>query len=158
MNTFDLIGAGVWLVFSLLIMIESLRLGLGSINSPGAGLFPFLTSLLLAVLSLLMLSECLKKSKIQGSFSGWSPETNWRNLLLVLISMTIYGLVIDYLGFLLSTFLFLLFLFKIISPLSWVASLIGSFVTIVVSYLVFNTWLQCQLPDCLLIAKLMPIR
>jgi hypothetical protein len=158
MNRFDLIGGGLWFVFSLLIMVESLRLGLGSINSPGAGLFPFMTSLLLAVLSLLMLSECKKKSKIQWAVSVWSGETNWRNLVLVLLSMTIYGLVINYLGFLLSTFLLLLFLFRVIVLHSWAVSLIGSLVTIALSYLVFNSWLQCQLPDCLLLEKLMRIR
>jgi hypothetical protein len=158
MTKFDLIGGGFWLFFSVMIMVESFRLGVGSINLPGAGFFPFLTSLLLAVLSFLMICESLKKSKFRESFSVWSSETNWRNLVFVLLSMTIYGFVIDYLGFLLSTFLFLLFLFKTITPQRWGASLIGSLVTIFVSYLVFNTWLQCQLPDCLLFTKLMHIK
>jgi hypothetical protein len=152
MRTFDLIGGGFWLVFALLVMTESIRLGLGSIGSPGAGLFPFLTALLLAVLALLLVVENLKKAK--GDKSVWAGETNWMNLLSVLVSMLVYGLAINHVGFSIVTFFFLLFLFRKIDPVSWPASLIGSLITVGVSYLIFNTWLQCQLPECSFLAKL----
>jgi putative tricarboxylic transport membrane protein len=152
MRTFDLIGGGFWLVFALLVMTESVRLGLGSIGTPGAGLFPFLTALLLAALALLMVVENLNKSK--GGTPVWAGETNWMNLLSVLVSMLVYGLAINHVGFSITTFFFLLFLFKKIDPLSWSASLIGSLITVGVRYLIFNTWLQCQLPEGVFLGKL----
>jgi putative tricarboxylic transport membrane protein len=61
-----------------------------------------------------------------------------------------YIVLLEPLGFLLTTFLCLLPLFKLSEPERWVRPLVLSCSIAILSYLVFSVWLQCQLPKGLL--------
>ena len=68
------------------------------------------------------------------------------NPLLTVVILFGYILVLEPLGFLVTTFVSLLLLFKLSEPRKWVTPVLLSGVTAVLSYLVFSVWLQCQLP------------
>lgn len=64
----------------------------------------------------------------------------------VLVSLVVYSALFERLGFLFSTFLFLVLLFRGISSQKWATSLIAAAGVSLLSYLIFDTWLMAQLP------------
>ena len=78
---------------------------------------------------------------------------HWKRFLNPLLTVAIllgYILLLEPLGFLLTTFVCLLFLFKLSEPRRWVMPTILSACTATLSYLIFSVWLQSQLPKGLL--------
>jgi uncharacterized BrkB/YihY/UPF0761 family membrane protein len=61
-------------------------------------------------------------------------------------ALVLYTILLKTLGFLLTTFLLVLYLFRVIEPLSWKKVFAGAFLTACGAYLVFDLWLQAQLP------------
>jgi hypothetical protein len=57
-----------------------------------------------------------------------------------------YSLFLDTLGFLVSTFILLLMLFRFVEPQKWVVAMGGSALASIASYVVFELWLKTQLP------------
>ena len=57
-----------------------------------------------------------------------------------------YSLFLDTLGFLVSTFILLLMLFRFVGPQKWVVAVGGSALASIASYVVFELWLKTQLP------------
>ena len=65
--------------------------------------------------------------------------------------MFAYALVLDILGFLISTFLLLSFLFRFgMEPQKWFWAIGGSVIASLSCYVVFELWLRTQLPKGIL--------
>jgi hypothetical protein len=62
------------------------------------------------------------------------------------MTLLVYALILEKIGFLISTFFLILFLMRLVDPLPWVTSLLGSGLASILSYLLFETWLKAQLP------------
>jgi putative tricarboxylic transport membrane protein len=147
----DQIGGLLWIGIGIALCLGSLRLGLGTLNSPEPGLFPFLTgSLLVLVGVILTVSITYQRHRSKGA----RPETSGIKLthtgVVTLILLFIYASLLGFLGFILATFLFLFGLFKIMDPRRWVTPLITSALTVTVSYLVFCVWLRINFPKGIL--------
>ena len=139
-NTDRLTGL-FFLVFSLYVCFESWRLGIGSFFRPGAGFFPFYSSLLLGILALgLMLLTFWRKLERGESW------VNLGNILLVLLSMLGFALLLDWLGFLGTAFLFICFLLYVVERRGWLFSVGAAFLTSATCYVAFDLWLKAQLP------------
>jgi putative tricarboxylic transport membrane protein len=151
MKRFDIITSIAWLIISILILVESLDLELGTLNFPGPGLFPFLTSIAMALLSGLLLWSSVTKGMVNNDrIEVWGKDINWRKIILTLLSLFIYVFLLSKLGYLLATFLLLIFLFKIIEPQKWSVAILSSSLAVLVTYVIFNWWLQAQFPEGLL--------
>ncbi len=61
--------------------------------------------------------------------------------------LVFYTIFLKTLGFILTTFLLLAFLYRVMEPLSWRKVLFGAVVTARGSYAIFQLWLQAQLPE-----------
>jgi hypothetical protein len=138
-----------WFCYAIFILIESLRLGIGKLHAPGAGFLSFGSSGLLGILSLALFVRSLStkgESKVQPLFAG----TLWKRALIVLLALLVYSRILPVAGYLISTFLLMSLLFWIVErqKTGWV--LIFSFLTTLITYIVFSKWLNCQLPDGLL--------
>ncbi len=134
------------LVLSILVCIESLRLGIGTLRDPGMGFMAFGASVLLAILSLtLFLKTILEKEqpKIVPLFAG----RLWKRVLLVLIALIIYARLLPVAGYLVGTFLLMSFIFWMAHFKKWWWVLISSFLTTTITYYVFSKWLNCQFPE-----------
>ena len=74
---------------------------------------------------------------------------SWERLkkpIMIYAALIAYGLVLDHLGFLASTFLLMLFLFKGIEPQQWWMAIALALITVGFSHLIFVVWLGCQFP------------
>lgn len=142
----------IWVFLGTAICIGSVHLGLGSFGAPGAGFLPFLSGALMAVFGFVHLF-CSAFSPAEGgeerADGGTAAPAGWKRLvnpLLVVLVLLAYILLLDQLGFLLTTFACLLALFKLSEPRKWLKPLTFSAGTALLSYLLFSVWLQCQLP------------
>jgi putative tricarboxylic transport membrane protein len=145
-------GGLIWLILGIGFCLGSLRLKIGGLHNPGAGFIPFLVGALLCFLGLALIITSFpgklpkgEKDKVgRGSVKG-----NGKNLLLPFLTLLIlvgYVLLSEPLGFLLSTFFFLFFLFKLAEPKKWLMPFTLSLSTVILSFLLFSVWLQSQFP------------
>ena len=141
----DKISGLVWFLFSVYICVESLRLPLGSIHDPGAGFFPLCAGIILATLSVTILLQS-RQGKPFKEMKLFFPDEKNRKMVTVLLALLLYASALEFLGFLLSTFLFLFFLFWAIERQKWYVVLLGSGISAFASYAVFELWLKAQLP------------
>ncbi len=135
-----------WLLVATYASIESLRMGVGTLQKPGMGFITFGTSVLLGILSLvLFLQTTLKReqAKAEPLFAG----KLWRRVLLALVALLIYAELMPLAGYLVSTFFLMTFLFWIVRGQKWWWVLISSFLTTLITYYVFSVWLKGQLPE-----------
>lgn len=137
----DLISSLFWLAVAIFFVADSvMRLTFGTLHQPGPGFFPFWAGVVLAILSLISLFRSLKKRDVL-SLSGFkSPK-----LLLVTAALLAYLLLLETLGFLIVTFLFLLLLFRI-EYRGWGVSAMLALVAAGFSFAIFQLWLKTQLP------------
>ena len=143
------VGNIFWLVIAGYVTIHACQLGLGSFRQPGPGLIFFLSGLLLVVLSVIDLAvifiEKPQKDKDSKERAIWAG-LRWQKVLLVIGGLSAYVFLFDILGFIPSTFLLMVFLFKAVEPTKWWTAILSSLITIVFSYLIFKIWLDVQLP------------
>ena len=116
-------------------------------SRPGPGLMPFLSGTALSVSGLILIfatkSEELSDEEVKSKNIGVSY---WRNLIFLLLILFSYVLLLDTLGFILTTFLCLFFLFKLGYPKKYLVPLVYSGITVILSHLLFCVWLRFQFP------------
>ncbi len=132
-----------WLVFGLLIAEESWRLKLGTFRKPDSGLFPFLIGLLIATFSVIALAQGRSK---EPEKEQERDKLNYRNMVLCILSLYAYALLFEWLGFIPSTFLLIVFFLKFIEQKGWILVITASSLASVVSYAFFELWLRAALP------------
>jgi putative tricarboxylic transport membrane protein len=133
-----------WLVLSTAVCVESWSLKVGGLHNPGPGFLPFYTAILLGLLALISLLQTLKES--EGSASEIWGGIQFGKLAILLGALFLYVFLLDWLGFLLGTFLLLLVLFRIVEPYGWKTILLSSLLTIGGMYLFFVILLESRLP------------
>lgn len=146
MKTYDRISSFFWFLVSVAVFTESVRLGLGTLRNPGRGFLTFGASGLLGILSiaLFLQASVRKEEKLEGS-----PLSHimWQRILSVLAALGLYSVLMPTLGYLTSTFLLMTFLFWSLERrwTGWI--LLSSFLSTLLTYLVFSKWLNCQFPE-----------
>jgi len=142
----DQMGGLVWFAFALYICIETARkLPVGTMSNPGPGFWPLAAGLLLAGLSIPVFVKSLL-SKIPEEKAPWYPLHTWKRIAAVLLALLIYAATMNFLGFLLGTFLLLIFLFRVAEPQRWTVALGASALISLAAYGLFEKWLRTQLP------------
>jgi putative tricarboxylic transport membrane protein len=139
MSKRDFIIALFWILLGALVVTESVRLGIGALDNPGPGLFPFLVGIALICCALTIFIGSLLAFKEDRTSSGQSQwrGIDFRKLSLVVLSLLAYALVLEKAGYLLSAFAILLFLFRYMGARKWSSSLLLAFSTTVLTYLLF---------------------
>jgi len=146
MESRDRISSLILLVFSILVCVGSYRLpvGIGSWHDPGPGFFPFWAGGIMGVLSF---AAYMRALRTKGADIGpWYSRERWKKVAWILAIITGYALVLETIGFVLSTILLLFTLFKLVENQRWVFSVGGSLAVAVLSFVIFDRWLKLQLP------------
>jgi putative tricarboxylic transport membrane protein len=116
---------------------------MGRVKHPGPGFLPFGLAICLIILSLALI---LKSWKGDISTIPFWPQRTWLRPLLGVSIFIFYALVIKRLGFLLTTFFFLIIWMRLIERVRW-RTLIGiSIGTTAGLYLIFVFFLEVPLP------------
>ncbi|MCX5906800.1 MAG: tripartite tricarboxylate transporter TctB family protein [Deltaproteobacteria bacterium] len=148
MRYHEQIGSTFWIVIGLLFCTGAPRYGFFSEGVPEPGLFPFLAGIILVLLgSIVWLQAFKEKSRDKGGEGKFFPQADtWKRIFLSVLALSVYVLILDLLGFLLATFLFLAFLLRFIEPQKWSVVLTAALLTSVSSYLLFQLLLKSNLP------------
>ena len=134
-----------WLLFSLVICVESYRLKLGTINNPGPGFFPFGAGLIMLILSLVALFQSTAGRKKVEKTTPQEP-VRWWNIVIILAAITAYAFSLEKIGFLINTFFFICLMLKVVEPQTWKTAIIGGLITSIAANLVFNVIFQTHIP------------
>lgn len=148
MKKSEIICSFIWVALGITQCIESIRLRLGDFRKPGPGFLPFISGILLGLFGLILiviLSKTIGEDEKPKGEMLWVKD-NSKKLLLTLLALFVYAMVLETLGFLIATFIFLFFLFKLTEPKRWAMPVVLSGVTVILSYLVFCVWLKSSFP------------
>ncbi len=129
--------------------LSSLKLGLGRMSAPGPGLIPFATGGLIIILSLGVIVETHLRSKDEVEVKLFRGK-RMGVIISVFLSLFLYILLLNLIGFYISTFLLLLFLFKISEKQSWGFAIGASLLTTIFTFLLFDYLLNLSFPKGLL--------
>ncbi len=148
MGKADQVSSIFWLIFGLAVIFKSYQLGLGALASPGPGFISFWSGVILCGLSVVVFSQGKldQRAEAGGKISQLWTKLSWPKSVYVIISLVAYELSFTYLGFMISTMVLLIFLFKVIEPETWLRAAANSILISVISYILFGIWLQVQLP------------
>ena len=143
----DVWSSLAWLGVGIAFVVGSLRAGLFRKGIPGPGFLPFVIAMSLIVLSFMIFFPALSRKKEDAvKIENFSPEKeSFKKVLLGLMALFAYGFALEYTGYLITTFVFMIFTSRIMERGKWTGPLIMAVLTAVLSYLLFVS-LEVQLP------------
>lgn len=147
MKKAEMITGVVLLVLSGLVIWNSLEMPPSATFGPGAGFLPFWLGVLLAVLATILFVSAWRQATEKDSSPVFPGKQALFAITLVLVALAVYILLIDVLGYIVETFLFVVFLVKVVEREPWpltlklaVAATAGIFIT-------FHILLKITLPS-----------
>jgi putative tricarboxylic transport membrane protein len=146
MKTLNQTSSLFWLLVSISVLVESTRLGIGTLHDPGMGFLTFGASGIMGILSLILFFQATLK-KEPGKAETFFAGPFWKRVIFVLILLVIWARVMPELGYLISTFLLMGFLYWVLERKKIWLVLLASVLTTLSTYLVFSKWLNCQFPE-----------
>ncbi len=150
MKNRELVGSIFWMVIGGLFVAGALQQGLMRRGVPGPGFLPFFSGLALIFFSLFVFIPALRRAK-KNEVGNFFPERDsLKKLLLALAALAAFGVGMEYAGYLVTTFLFMLFVPRIMRSKGWPTFAVIAGLTAVLSYLLFVVLLEVQLPKGLL--------
>jgi len=137
----------IWIIIGGAICFLSWRIRLGSFREPGAGFVAFASGICLVMIGVIMtLSRTFTKVSSDNGLDRPFLKLPKFPLVYTVVVLVGYGLVLDLLGYLLTTFLVMFALFYDRGTNRLLPSALASLLTVASTYLIFETWLRCQLP------------
>ncbi len=114
---------------------------MGNLQEPGPGFFPILVAILMMILSLFLIIS--KRKSEEKLFFGKSSI----HVLIVFVVLLTYSFTLEYLGFIIVSFLLMTYLFKAFGgSKKWRGAVLWALTSVVLAYLLFNVLLEGNLP------------
>jgi drug/metabolite transporter (DMT)-like permease len=137
----------VLLVISGLICWGALSLSYGHIHNPGPGFYPLWLGIILGAMAMgLILKTTWQREGAKVLRDILAEKVRWEKVLFVLMALILYGFLMNFLGYLIVTFLLMAFLLRFIEPHPWKSVIGWTLIGSVGSYLVFEVWMKLRLP------------
>ena len=135
------------MVFAALICFESSKLSLGTPGRPGPAFFPLGLGAALFLLSLIfVLKTAFIREGISDSTQAIWAGLRWRQVPYTLAALLAYSLLLDRLGYLICTWIFMAYLFWGKGARRKGIAIIGAMMVSVMSYMIFRGMLKVRLP------------
>jgi hypothetical protein len=136
---FLLLGlAGIW--FSRMLPTDQTK-------ELGSGFFPLLISVILCGLAVMSLLNLWIKGERFAKPIAWPERSGWLQIFISLILFCGYFLTLERIGFLLSTFVLLLLVARIVFRRPWGKSVLLAVLAVSISYGLLSTLLGVRLPS-----------
>ena len=141
--------AAVLLALAGYIFLAAGTLPFGTMRVPQTAFFPRNLAVLLGIMSLILLARALAGREALGG--GEKIETQgWIRIAVTLMTLAGFALVLERLGFLLTTFLLMISLLRAIEAQKWRKVVVVALATALISYAIFSLLLGVPLPAGLL--------
>jgi putative tricarboxylic transport membrane protein len=135
---------GILFVLALVYLIYARDMPFGRLASPRFGFVPQIVGWAAAFVSGFLLIQSLLG---KGDCRHVRLQTDWKSLLLIVVSIIAYIFVLPYAGYIVSCFLVLLAVLKIGKVRGWITPIIVSVLTPAVFYSIFKIALSVPLPS-----------
>lgn len=134
-------------LLGLLVTVGAFQMSVGSLAQPDDGFMPLVTGWAIIALSARLAWRGLRRS-IQSSPSHafWPESQRGLRVACVIGAMLAYVVAFEWMGFVPATFALFVFLLKAIEPVPWKTTVLMSVLVTVGCFLLFQVWLQVQLP------------
>ena len=130
------------MIIGIITAWSAIHLSMGRVKHPGPGFLPFGLAICLIFLSLALI---FKSRKRNVSTSFW-PQRTWLRPLLGVAILVFFALVVGWVGFLITTFIFLMIWMGVIERVRWRTIISVSVGTTAALYLIFALLLDVPLP------------
>jgi len=137
----DAIAAAATLALGAGAAVAASKLPFGGLRNPGPGFFPWWLGLVLLLLGVVLLVQAIR----ERAGAGAAAERPWKVLLLLAV-LAVYVLVLDAAGYLIATFLVVVFMLRVLEPQRWSVALGVAALAAAGSYVLFAVWLGVPLP------------
>jgi hypothetical protein len=142
----DQLSSAVGILLGSLIVIHSLSYEIGSFDSPSTGFFPLLEGLAIVLLSLIGLIVGTLRGRKRSMSEPLFKTKHWERPLIILLSLFTYAFVVSYVGFTMTTIIFLSFIFRYVERIRLAVAVPTAAVIALASYFTFAVFLHAQLP------------
>lgn len=152
MKKWDFILGMIWMALGVVIIIVSFQLGIRGIEGfkkPGPGLFPLLVGVTMAGCAMVIIINSMLIFRMRETAKKTPENQEKINMIkvgLVLIYLIGYAFMLETFGYILTTFIIFLLMFKTIGSMKLGTILLTLFLTIGVSYFAFVKLLEVPLP------------
>jgi putative tricarboxylic transport membrane protein len=148
MKSRDAISSLICIITGILFCIGAVRYGFGSPRSIGPGFLPFIAGMGLIVMSSILLISANKNgSYLKNQVEKFIPEKSIvKKMLISIFALFAYGIVLESLGFIVTSVLFIILILKIVESQRLGMVFLATFLTTLLSYVIFVVLLQSQLP------------
>lgn len=150
MKRLDQITAAMIFVVSLWYIFEALRMPLVAGKAPGSGWMPLLLGILMAFLAVLLFLSAARRPASEDKAVVWPKGRGLVNNVGILVGLALSVALLQLVGYLVSTFVFLFGLVLLLGRYDWKFATGVAAVSTVVLYWVFKIWLEIPLPPGLI--------
>lgn len=148
MRTYDIVSTLFWMTFGLYVIISGVRLGFGEWQNPGSGFIAVLSGCGLLFLSAIWLVMTIaKKWGLAPTKKFFAEFDSYKRVLVIILSLVVFAALLDWIGFMITTLAFLVFLFRSIDPQKWGIAIPLALGITIVCVIVFQVCLKVQLPE-----------
>ena len=142
-KTFDRFASIAFLLIGLLFVIESRSISVSAYGSSvGPNIFPMALGALLILLSIRLLFETTKYKSEDGS----KEPLQYMKFIIIFVSAAVYAAVLEPLGYVISTFIFLIIAFQTMERGKWIQTIIIAAIFSFGVYYFFAEFLGGSLP------------
>jgi len=147
MKRFDIASAAVMLVLAALVVAGTPELDFWDEVGPGSRFMPVWVAGVTAVLSLLLMLEARRRA---GDPVDWPDRAGLRRVASTFAGIIAFVLAAPWLGFVVTTALFVVALLLIVERRPLLPSLVSGLVTAALIHAIFIAWLSIALPKGIL--------
>jgi putative tricarboxylic transport membrane protein len=127
------------------LLLQANKLAFGTLRVPQTAFFPTVLASLLLVFSVLLLFQSLRQPQSGAILQKIEPEA-WYRMGTTLAILIGFAVILERLGFLLSTFFLMVLLLRASEAQSWLRIFIIALATAAVAYFIFAWLLNIPLP------------
>jgi putative tricarboxylic transport membrane protein len=148
MKKADMMTGIFLLVLSGFVMWEALQMPPSATFGPGSGFLPFWLGVVLVVLATILIVSAKRRQAADKDEKAVFPgKQALLAITVVLCGLAGYILLIDVLGYLVDTFLFIVFLVKVVEREKWPLTIKVALATTAGLYITFQVLLKITLPS-----------
>jgi putative tricarboxylic transport membrane protein len=146
MKKADLVTGVVLLVLAGYVIFEAWQMPPSGTFGPGSGFFPFWLGILLAGLSLILVVGAAVRPKDSTDVSPFPARQALFAVAKVLGGLILFTLLMETMGFIVNTFIFVVYLMKVVPRERWWMAILIAVATTACLYIVFQVLLGITLP------------
>ena len=139
----DFVSGLLFVVVGVVFAVGATNYSMGSSAKPGAGYFPLILSVIMAILGAIVLFKSLTIETEGGDPIG---AIAWRPLIVIVVAIAVFGAIINRLGLVISVPILIMISSLAGDEFKWLGVVINSVVLTIFSWLIFIAGLKLTIP------------